>query len=45
MHVVEAADGMAIEPNCVYIAPSNMYLSILHATLYHLQPPTGVSLQ
>jgi two-component system CheB/CheR fusion protein len=45
MRVVEAADKMAIEPNCVYIAPSNMYLSILHATLYHLEPPTGASLQ
>src|SRR5882724_11567673 len=36
MRVVEATDGMAIEPNCVYIAPSHMYLSILHATLHHL---------
>src|SRR2546425_856378 len=45
MRVVEAADAMAIEPNCVYIAPSDMYLSMLHATLHHLAPPTGVSLQ
>lgn len=45
MRVVEAADGMAIEPDCVYIAPSDMYLSLLHATLYHLQPPTSASLQ
>ncbi len=45
MRVVEAADGIAIEPNCVYIAPSNTYLSMLHATMQHLQPPTGASLQ
>src|SRR5712691_263395 len=45
MRVVEAADGMAIEPNCVYIASSSAYLSMLHATLHHLQPPIGASLQ
>jgi two-component system, chemotaxis family, CheB/CheR fusion protein len=44
MRVVEAADGMTIEPNSVYIAPANMYLSMLHATLYHLEPPAGASL-
>ena len=44
MRVLAAADGMTIEPNSVYIAPSNTYLSILHATLYHLEPPTGASL-
>ena len=44
MRVLAAADGMTIEPNRVYIAPSNTYLSILHATLYHLEPPTGASL-
>jgi two-component system CheB/CheR fusion protein len=26
MRVVEAADGMTIEPNSVYIVPANMYL-------------------
>jgi two-component system CheB/CheR fusion protein len=35
---------MAIAPNSVYIAPANMYLSMLHATLYHLEPPAGASL-
>jgi len=44
MAVLKAADGMTIEPNSVYIAPSHMYLSMLHATLHHLEPPAGVSL-
>jgi len=44
MRVLKAADGMTIAPNSVYIAPSDMYLSMRHATLYHLEPPAGVSL-
>jgi len=44
MRVLAAADGMTIAPNSVYIAPASAYLSIRHATLYHLEPPAGASL-
>jgi two-component system, chemotaxis family, CheB/CheR fusion protein len=44
MRVLKAADGMALAPNSVYIAPSDMHLSMRHAILYHLEPPPGVSL-
>jgi two-component system CheB/CheR fusion protein len=40
-HVLEAADGMPIEPNCLYVAPPNRYLFILHATLYLLEAASG----
>jgi two-component system CheB/CheR fusion protein len=35
---------MTIAPHSVYIAPSDTYLSMRHATLYHLEPPAGASL-
>jgi two-component system CheB/CheR fusion protein len=44
MRVLKAADRMMIEPNNVYIAPSDMYLSLRHATMHYLEPPAGVSL-
>jgi len=37
MRVLKAADGTALEPNSVYIAPSDMHLSMRHAILYHLE--------
>ncbi|MBI5921721.1 MAG: PAS domain-containing protein [Betaproteobacteria bacterium] len=39
MTVVEAGDGMHIKPNCVYVIPPNKDLSLLHNTLYLLDPP------
>src|SRR4030095_10717434 len=44
MRVLAAADGMTIAPNSVYIAPASTYLSIRHATLYHLEPTAGARL-
>jgi two-component system CheB/CheR fusion protein len=37
MPVVEAADGLSVEPNHVYVIPPNTNLGILHGTL-HLMP-------
>jgi two-component system CheB/CheR fusion protein len=37
MPVVEAADGLAVEPNHIYVIPPNTNLGILHGTL-HLMP-------
>jgi two-component system CheB/CheR fusion protein len=45
MPVHAAADATKLAPNSVYIAPSNKYLSMLHATLYHLDPPPDAALQ
>ena len=45
MSVLKASDGMKIAPNSVYIAPSNRYLSVLHATLHQLEATKGESLQ
>ena len=45
MPVLKASDGMKIAPNGVYIAPSNRYLSVLHATLHELETPPAESLQ
>ncbi len=44
MEVVEAEDGMKIQPNCVYVIPPNADLAILHGTLQVLQPiaPRGL---
>ncbi|MFA7281571.1 MAG: chemotaxis protein CheB [Sterolibacterium sp.] len=38
MKVVEAGDGMPIQPDCVYIIPPNKDLSLLHGTLHLLEP-------
>lgn len=39
MQVTQVADGMRVEPNCVYIIPPNKYLSIRRGVL-HLSPPS-----
>jgi len=38
MNVVQADNMMKIEPNCVYVIPPNKDLSVLHATLFLLEP-------
>jgi two-component system CheB/CheR fusion protein len=38
MKVFQAADGMAVEPNHVYVAPANRDLTILHGTIQLLEP-------
>ena len=44
MKVVEAADGMEVRPNCVYVIPPNADLAILHGRLQVLEPaaPRGL---
>jgi two-component system, chemotaxis family, CheB/CheR fusion protein len=38
MRVEVAADGVAIEPNCLYMSPSEGYLAILNGTLHLMEP-------
>jgi two-component system, chemotaxis family, CheB/CheR fusion protein len=38
MKVLEIEDGMAVEPDTVFVIPPNRYLGILHAKLHLLQP-------
>lgn len=38
MQVVEAQDGMEVQPNCVYVIPPNADLAILHGRLQVLEP-------
>jgi two-component system CheB/CheR fusion protein len=38
MPVMEAADGMELEPNRVYMAPGGTNLAILHGTLHLMEP-------
>jgi len=38
MPVVEATDGMEVEPNSVYLAPGGSKLAILHGTLHLMEP-------
>ena len=40
MKVQQVRDGMAVEPNCVYVIPPNCDLGILHGTLQLLNRPT-----
>ena len=44
MKVVEAEDGMEVQPNCVYVIPPNADLAILHGRLQVLEPaaPRGL---
>jgi two-component system CheB/CheR fusion protein len=42
MPVAEAVDGMAIEPDHVYVIPPNVYLAVLHGVL-HLLPRVSIS--
>jgi len=46
MTVLEAKNRMKIKPDCIYINPPNKELSILHGTLYLLDPiaPRGLRL-
>jgi len=46
MTVLEAQNRMKIKPDCIYINPPNKELSILHGTLYLLDPiaPRGLRL-
>jgi chemotaxis methyl-accepting protein methylase len=46
MPVVEVTDGMLVQPNGVYVIPPNKDLSLLHGTLYLLEPaaPRGLRL-
>ena len=37
--------GSKLEPNCVYTAPPNRYLSILHATLHLLEATPGTDIR
>ena len=38
MPVVEATDGMEVEPNRVYLAPGGTNMAILHGTLHFMEP-------
>ena len=38
MQVVQAEDGMQVQPNCVYVIPPNADLAILHGKLHVLEP-------
>jgi len=40
MPVIEAADGMQVRPNHVYMAPGGINLAILHGTLHIMEPPS-----
>lgn len=40
MPVVEAKDGMVVEPNGVYLAPGGINLAILHGILHLMEPPS-----
>ena len=38
MRVLVAVDGVAVEPDCVYMSPSEGYLAILNGTLHQMEP-------
>ena len=38
MRVREIEDGIVVQPNCIYVIPSNADVSILHGTLNLLEP-------
>jgi two-component system, chemotaxis family, CheB/CheR fusion protein len=38
LRVVVAADGLAVEPGCVYMSPPEGYLAILNGTLHLMEP-------
>ena len=38
MRVLVAADGVAVEPNCIYMSPPEGYLAILNGTLHLMEP-------
>jgi chemotaxis methyl-accepting protein methylase len=45
MPVVQAGDRMKVGPDCVYVIPPNKELSILHDTLYLLNPQAAHGLR
>lgn len=40
MPVMEATDGMPVEPNRVYLAPGGTNMASLHGTLHLMEPPS-----
>jgi PAS domain S-box-containing protein len=46
LKVVEAGEGMRVQPDCIYIIPPNKDLSLVHGTLHLLDPvaPRGLRL-
>ncbi|MBN2258695.1 MAG: chemotaxis protein CheB, partial [Anaerolineaceae bacterium] len=38
MQVYEVADGMAVQPNCVYIIPPNKDMAVIHGRLHLMDP-------
>ncbi|MFH0709504.1 MAG: CheR family methyltransferase [Pseudomonadota bacterium] len=38
MHVLEAKDGVIIEPNCIYVIPPNYNIALMDGTLQLLDP-------
>lgn len=38
MKIVEAEDGMTLEPNHIYVIPPNKYMSVFHNALYLIAP-------
>jgi chemotaxis protein methyltransferase CheR/two-component system CheB/CheR fusion protein len=38
MKVTQASNGMEVKPNCVYVIPPNKDLSMLHGSLFLLEP-------
>jgi len=45
MKVTQAGNHMKVEPNCVYVIPPNKDLSILHGTLFLLDPSAARGLR
>jgi two-component system CheB/CheR fusion protein len=45
MKVYQAADGLKVAPNCVYVIPPNKDLSILHGALQLLEPTASRGLR
>ncbi|MCX6926425.1 MAG: PAS domain-containing protein, partial [Verrucomicrobia bacterium] len=45
MRVTVAADGLTVEPGCVYMSPPEGYLAILNGTLHLMEPDESGSLR
>lgn len=43
MQVVEASDGLKVEPNHVYVGPPGGYLAILKSKLHHMETGAAIS--
>ena len=44
MQVIQAVNRMKVKPNCVYVIPPNKDLSILHGSLFLLEPAVPIPL-